>query len=144
MYCEVRDILARIDEKVLINLTNDTFPATEVNYTVLNQLIEISEDMIDASLRNKYSLPLKSVPELIKQISADIVVYRLYARRPQDVPKNYQKNFDDAISILKDLQSGTKVLGFPSVNDTEVVKTPKMYFCDKTEQDRKFRGEVNL
>lgn len=144
MYCTVNDLLTRIDNKVLINLSNDTFPASEINLARVNETIEIADDMINASLRNKYHLPLKSIPKIINQISADIVIYRLYSRRPQDIPSNYVKNFEYAISLLKDLQTGAKVLELDSSNDMETVLNPTMYMCDKTEEDRKFNGGFNL
>ena len=92
MYCTINDLLTRIDEKVLINLSNDTFPAESPNLERINETIEIADDIINSALRNKYSLPLKNVPKIITQISADIVIYRLYSRRPQDIPKNYVQN----------------------------------------------------
>ena len=93
MYCTIDDLLSRIDRRVLINLSNDVSPATEINMDCINENITIADDIINSSLRNKYSLPLPSIPKILVQISADIVIYRLYARRPQDVPKNYLQNF---------------------------------------------------
>jgi len=148
-YCNIDNILARIDEKVLINLTNDIPQSGQqmpvsVNTQVLNHMIEISDDMINASLRNRYALPLSSTPKIICQISADITIYRLYARRPQDVPKNYVKNFEEAITILKNLQNGSILLEADTNESQEVLLTPNMYLCDKTEEDRKFSGGFNL
>ena len=148
-YCTKNDILTRIDEKVLVNLTNDipkygdNLP-TEVNESILSQMIEISDDMINASLRNRYTLPLNTTPKIINQISADITIYRLYARRPQDVPKNYQKNFEDAIQLLKEFQNGSKILDAGADETFETLLTPNMYMCDKTEEDRKFNGGFTL
>ena len=138
MYCTIDDLLTRIGQKVLINLSNDTAPAVEVNQSIVNETIEIADDIINSSLRNKYRLPLKSVPKIINQISADIVIYRLYSRRPQDVPANYIKNFETAIQILKELQTGAKVLELDTTDNGETVLTPQMYRCNKTEDDRRF------
>lgn len=144
MYCTVNDLLTRIDEKVLINLTNDSFPAQEINAQLVNETIEIADDMINASLRNKYHLPLNNIPKIINQISADIVIYRLYSRRPQDIPQNYIRNFEYAVSVLKDLQTGVKVLEINSSETSETVLNPQMYMCDKTEEDRRFNGRISL
>ena len=144
MYCTTNDLLTRIDEKVLINLSNDTFPATTVNVQRVNETIEIADDIINSALRNKYRLPLTSTPKIITQISADIVIYRLYSRRPQDIPKNYVKNFEDAIALLKELQTGSKVLEAEISENSETVLSPKMYMCDKTEEDRRFNVRFKL
>jgi len=150
MYCTINDLLSRIDKRVLINLTNDVTPATEINMECINENITIADDIINSSLRNKYKLPLSSIPKILVQISADIVIYRLYARRPQDVPKNYLQNYEDAKSILKDLQNGSKVLELTGADNTqETVLSPRMYITDKTEDDRRFpdsltKGFFNL
>jgi phage gp36-like protein len=144
MYCSVDDLLTRIDKKVLINLSNDSFPADEINVQRVNETITIADDMINASLRNKYVLPLKNIPKIINQISADIVIYRLYSRRPQDVPKNYVQNFEYAIALLKDFQNGIKVLESNTDGSQENILTLKMYNCNKTEADKKFRGSFEL
>lgn len=114
MYCTIEDLTNRITEKALINLTNDILPATVINNEIAEDNITIADDLINSSLRNKYKLPLKVVPNLVKQLSADITIYRLYCRRPQDVPDNYKKNYEVALQILKDLQTGAKVLDLPS------------------------------
>ena len=142
MYCTIDDLINRITEKALILLTQDSSPATTVNEDIVNENIEIAEDLINSSLRNKYSLPLKAVPNIVKQLCADITIYRLYCRRPQDVPDNYKKNYEIALQILKDLQSGSKVLDLPSSfgNDNQPA-TSALYLTDKAEEDRMFTDD---
>ena len=145
MYCTIDDLISRIGEKILINLTNDTTPATTVNSVIAEENIVIADDLINSSIRNKYKLPLSSTPNLIKQLSADITIYRLYCRRPQNVPENYKKNYEVALQILKDLQSGAKVLDLPSSSEDGESTTSissALYLTDKTEDDRRFSKEV--
>lgn len=140
MYCDIDDLYSRVDKKVLINLTNDTAPFTAVNEDIVNENIEIATDLVNTSLRNKYTLPLKAVPKIITQVTADIVIYRLYSRRPQDVPKNYVQNYEYALSILKDIQTGLKVLELPSsskTNEETTIRT-SMYLINKDDSDRRF------
>lgn len=144
MYCTTNDLLTRIDEKVLINLSNDTFPANSVNVQRVNETIQIADDIINSALRNKYKLPLSSTPKIITQISADIVIYRLYSRRPQDIPKNYVKNFEDAIALLKELQTGSKILEAETNETSETLLSPQMYMCDKKDEDRRFNMRFEL
>lgn len=145
MYCTIDDLISRIGEKILINLTNDTTPATTVNSVIAEENIVIADDLINSSIRNKYKLPLSSTPNLIKQLSADITIYRLYCRRPQNVPENYKKNYEVALQILKDLQSGAKVLDLPSSSgggESTTSISSALYLTDKTEDDRRFSKEV--
>ena len=145
MYCSIEDLISRVGEKTVINLTNDTTPATTVNSAIAEENIVIADDLINSSLRNKYKLPLPAVPNLVKQLSADITIYRLYCRRPQNVPENYKKNYEVALQILKDLQSGAKVLDLPSsFGDDESTSSMSsaLYLTDKTEEDRRFTKEV--
>lgn len=145
MYCSIDDLISRISEKTLVNLTNDILPAASINTEIAEENIIIADDLINSSLRNKYKLPLKATPKLIQQISADITIYRLYCRRPQNVPDNYKKNYEIALQILKDLQSGAKVLDLPSSSDgkeSEMLLSSALYMTDKTEDDRHFSKSV--
>lgn len=144
MYCTIDDLINRITERTLINLTQDKSPATTINEEIANDNISIADDLINSSLRNKYKLPLATVPNLVKQISADITIYRLYCRRPQDVPENYKKNYEIALQILKDLQSGSKKLDLPSsLGDSSVsASSSALYVTDKADEDRMFPDAV--
>jgi len=142
MYCTIEDLINRVTEKILVNLTNDVLPATSIKREIAEDNIAIADDLINSSLRNKYVVPLKSVPNLVKQLSADITIYRLYCRRPQNVPENYKKNYEVALQILKDLQAGAKVLDIPSSsldggNTAQSVQSA-LYLTDKADEDRIF------
>lgn len=144
MYCTIEDLINRVTEKTLANLTNDVLPANSVKKEIAEENITIADDLINSSLRNKYILPLKSVPNLVKQLSADIAIYRLYCRRPQNVPENYKKNYEVALQMLKDLQSGAKVLDIPSSSfdgDTAQPVQSVLYLTDKADEDRVFTDD---
>lgn len=143
MYCTIEDLINRVTEKTLVNLTNDVLPATTIKREIAEDNIAIADDLINSSLRNKYVVPLKSIPNLIKQLSADITIYRLYCRRPQNVPDNYKKNYEVALQILKDLQSGAKVLDIPSSSLDGGVQSvhSALYLTDKADEDRIFTDD---
>lgn len=142
MYCDINDLKKIISEKELINLTNDVKPADSVNENMAVENIAFADEIINSALRNKYKLPLITTPNLVKQLSADITIYRLYCRRPQEVPKNYQKNYEVSLQILKDLQSGIKVLDLPSSFCGENINASSaLYLTDKTDEDRHFSAE---
>lgn len=142
MYCDINDLKKIISEKELINLTNDVKPADSVNENMAVENIAFADEIINSALRNKYKLPLIITPNLVKQLSADITIYRLYCRRPQEVPKNYQKNYEIALQILKELQSGIKVLDLPQSScGSDINSSSALYLTDKTDEDRHFSNE---
>ncbi len=137
MYCNISDLLTRVNEKTLINLSKDEPPYDKIDEKIITENIEVASDLVDASIRNKYTLPLVNVPSVIKQITADIVIYRLYSRRAQDIPQNYVKNYEFALSLLSEFQCGSKILK----TDTEENLGSCLYLTDKQESDVRFSKE---
>ncbi len=131
-YCTIEDIQSIIPSQHLINLTNDTAPAKEINILRVEGAIEYADEFINSYLRNKYKLPLTYIPDIIKQVSTDISCYRLYSRRPQDIPEHIKENYKEAKNILSQLQGEKMLLDLPSehpqedvVNSAPMIKTNK-------------------
>lgn len=110
-YCNIDDIKNIIPEDELINLTNDN-PSTAfgIDNNRFEAVCLISDSLIDGYLRARYQLPLKSIPLFIKQIAQDICAYRLYSRRPNDIPEHIVKNYDYAIKNLTEIKKGNLLL----------------------------------
>lgn len=79
-YCTLGDIKDHIPEANIIQLTDDEGLGV-VNQSRVDKAITTADSVIDGYLRGRYSLPLSTVPELIKTIAIDIAVYKLYERR---------------------------------------------------------------
>lgn len=142
-YSILENLTNIIPLKELINLTNDTAPATEINIEKINKAIEYADELINSYLRNKYVLPLKYVPMIIQQVSTDIAAYRLYSRRPGKLPEHIKDSYEEAKKILSNLQKEQMLLDLPSEHpNEEVAKSAKMITTNKTSKSRIFNDEM--
>ncbi len=117
-YCVRADILGLISEETLIQLTDDN-GAGIVDDAVVTRIITDADAEIDGYCGEKYTLPFSPVPTIIRKISVDIAIYNLYARR-QGAPDDRAKRYDNAVKLLKDIQTGKVTLG--STAPTEVAQ----------------------
>lgn len=142
-YTNIDNLKSLIPAQELINLTNDTAPATAIGEDKVNSAIKYAEEFINAYLRNKYILPLKYVPDLIVQVATDITAYRLYSRRPRKLPEHIKDAYDAAINVLKNLQKEQMILDLPAEHPTENVTPPaKMVVTNSTGSSRIFNDNV--
>lgn len=142
-YSTLENLTNIIPLKELINLTNDTAPATEINMEKINRAVEYADELINTYLRNKYILPLKYVPMIIQQVSADIAAYRLYSRRPGKLPEHIKESYEEAKKILANLQKEQMLLDLPSEHpNEEITKPAKMITTNKTSSSRIFNDEM--
>lgn len=110
-YCTIEDIKNIIPERELINLTNDNPSLSSVIDQNRYEAVSIVADsLVDGYLRARYKLPLKTIPLFVKQIAQDICAYRLYSRRPNDIPENIVKNYENAIKSLTEIKKGNLLL----------------------------------
>lgn len=143
-YCNIDDIKNIIPEDELINLTNDNPSIISV---IDNNRFEavslIADSLIDGYLRARYPLPLKTIPLFIKQIAQDICAYRLYTRRPNDIPEHIVKNYEYAIKNLTEIQKGNLHLEDMSENPSSDIPVKKSGFrINKRTSSRIFNENV--
>lgn len=140
-YCSIEQIKSVIPEVQLVRLTVDVPESSSViDTTIYDQCAEFADSLIDGYVRAKYTLPLKYIPEFLVQIAKDITAYRLYLRRPQELPEHIKENYKAAIELLKDIQKGDILLESPQElpEDAELSKpspaylynSPKRMFTD--------------
>ena len=109
-YCTIEDIETQTSTPTLIQLTSDD-GQEEVNRVVALEAILYSSTLIDGYLRGRYSLPLDAHFPLLRILAIDLSIYRLYSRRMRnEMPEVIQKNYDNAISTLRDIQKGVITL----------------------------------
>ncbi len=109
-YCTIEDIEAQTSTPTLIQLSSDN-GQEEVNRVVVEEAIIYSSTLIDGYLRGRYSLPLDAHFPLLRILAIDLSIYRLYSRRMRnEMPEVIQKNYDNAISTLRDIQKGVITL----------------------------------
>ena len=140
MYCTINDIQNIIPGQELINLTNDRVEiGTPVNMDIVNIAVQHADNLIDSALRAKYKLPLSFIPPLVTTLSADIAAYRIYLRRPLDIPEHIGKNYDKAILILDKISTGKMLLPLPDeYPDENIPKPPSVVLTNKTPNDKIF------
>lgn len=62
-----------------------------------------ADGIVDGYLATRYTLPLVSVPALVKAWAGDITRYRLWEER---APQEIRQRYEEAIAQLKDLALG--------------------------------------
>ena len=143
-YCLLTDITNVISQRELVNLTNDSpSVSSEVDASRFEAVSQDTDSLINGYLRARYRLPLKSVPNFIKQIATDICAYRLYLRRPQNIPDHIKDNYDNALKRLLDIQKGNLLL--ESVAEDENLNVPQISSgirTNKTKNDRMFSEKI--
>ncbi len=138
-YCAINDIKQLISEQQLIELTDDT--AVEINTTAVDSAIIYADTLINGYIRGSYTLPFDTTPGIIKNISAELALYKLYKKRfGDDMPDTRQSSYNENIKLLKDIQKGIIDLG---IQDTQAtIERKSTIFINKTDTDRVFSKDL--
>ncbi|WP_263063035.1 gp436 family protein [Dickeya dadantii] len=121
MYCTLADLIEQVPEATLIQLTSDTVgfdaPVQQVNTTVVDSCIRYADELIDAHLRGRYTLPLAEIPTVLRDIAVTLTRYRLYARRPEGtMPDTVKDDNKVATRQLVDIRDAKLTLALPSTS----------------------------
>jgi len=117
-YASKQDMIDRFGNDELIQLTDRATPPTGViDDVVLNAAIADSDDEINSYLQARYSLPLATVPLLIKKLARTIARYNLYDDLP---PEHVENQYKAAINTLKGIARGEQKLGLDAQNKPTV------------------------
>ena len=109
-YCTIEDIETQTSTPTLIQLTTDD-GQEEINRVVAQEAILYSSTLIDGYLRGRYTLPLNTHFPLLRILSIDLSIYRLYSRRMRnEMPEVIETAYKNAISTLRDIQKGVITL----------------------------------
>lgn len=113
-YSTLNDILERIDEAAVIELTDDA-SAGVVDQTKIDAAITRADKEIDAWCGTRYAVPFATVPAIIAELSADLAVYFLYARRVDEVPVVRKDAYQNGVKLLEKISKGQISLGVDPV-----------------------------
>ena len=139
MYCTLDDIKKQVQETTLIEITDDNLSG-QINTDVVNETILYADTLIDGYLRGRYTLPLQTLPEIVKVIAIDLAIYRLYSRRfHTDMPESIKDKYKNSIKLLEQIQKGIISLGIETVG---IAPELGEYRTNKTYRDRIFRQEL--
>ena len=120
-YCTIDDILKKIPQATVIQLTDDEGTGT-VNADRVDEAIEGADAEINGYCATRYTVPLNPVPEIIVKLSADLAIYNLYARVVENIPDTRQQQRNAAIKLLERIADGKVLLGSAGVEPPAAVQ----------------------
>ena len=120
-YSTAEDIRKLIPESDLIQLTDDDGVGV-VDEDVLTEAIDAADREIDAYLGARYTVPLDPVPELIRNLSAQMAIWHLYGRR-NILSEVWESCYKNAVRLLDLLRRGEVVIG-AAAGETRRRKAP--------------------
>lgn len=139
MYCQIDDIKKLVQEATLIEITDDSLSG-QINTDVVNETILYAGTLIDGYLRGRYTLPLQTVPEIIKVLATDLSIYRLYSRRfHTDMLDSINDKYKNSIKLLEQIQKGIVSLGIEAEDKTPEYGEYRIY---TTLEDRIFTKDL--
>lgn len=101
-YCTQQDMTDRFGSEELIQLT-DRSQLGQIDATVLGRAIDDATDTIDTYLTKRYTLPLASIPTVLKRLCCDIARYYLHGL---DAPDGVDDRHSAALALLKSISTG--------------------------------------
>lgn len=135
MYCDLDDIRGALPEERIRELTDDDNVGM-IDQGHVDKAIEWAGSYIDSFIGAKYEVPLATVPDLIKHLSVDFTIWRLYSRRlDDDLPANINERYKHATNVLKSIRSGEL-----SLESSE--EAASAYRTNKQTSDRLFNKDL--
>ncbi|MHC1788666.1 gp436 family protein [Solidesulfovibrio sp.] len=112
-YVTLEDLRALIQERDILDLTNDAGTAADLSDPAVAQILadvfDQASQEIDAHLGGVADVPLAAPPRIVRNLAARIARYRLYQRRPNlgDIIKPVAADYNGAIDLLEQFAAGT-------------------------------------
>lgn len=115
-YATLSDLQLAVPPQTLVWLSNDDDQAASISVPVVQQALAQAEELIDAHLRGRYTLPLPNVPSVISNATVHIARHWLYARRPEgaELPDAVVRSYKAAMQLLEGVRDGKLSLGMPN------------------------------
>lgn len=119
------DLLSVMPERSLIQLSSDDPLAGIPDWDVVAHARAYADGQIDARLRQRYTLPLASIPQELADWALALARYWLYQRRPDgaDLPEAVKQAAKDSLSALDAVRDGKMSLGIDAPAGTPVEGT---------------------
>lgn len=108
-YAVQADMVTALGTDELVQLTDRADPAVgAIDAAVLTRALEAADGEIDSYLGARYTLPLSSVPVILRDAAIDIARYRLHDR---GMPDLVTENYKHRIAWLRDVAAGRASVG---------------------------------
>jgi phage gp36-like protein len=111
IYATEAEFIETFGELTAVEITNLEDPtATVVDATVMARGLRRASELIDGYVGARYSLPLPSVPPILRTLTLDIARYQMghYGRE-----SDHRARYEDALRQLQQIANGTLSLGLP-------------------------------
>lgn len=135
MYATPQDVLDRYSEDEIWSLVGDT-PEGGLNLAALERALAEAGEEMNLSLRRRYTLPLATVPAILRRLCVDLALDTL-PRNAAEEADMFERRAKEARRILGELAKGSMELGLPTIGGTEgstasgpMYDTPPRYFGD--------------
>jgi phage gp36-like protein len=125
MYAALPDLIARAGEAE-IRQTADRDRDGVVDTDVVTAALTDADNLINGYLRTRYSLPLATVPSLVKTWATSIARYVLHRN---GAPDYVERDYKDALAALKDVSAG-RLIPPDMVGNEPAAKTGGSYLSD--------------
>ena len=129
-YCTIDDIRDQLDEKKLVQLTDDNQTGA-VDEDRVTKAVTDADATIDAYCQSRYTVPLTPVPAKINAVSVDLAVYNLYSRRDDTIPELRKDRYKESIRFLEKVSEGKIELGAAAPARTNTGNTVDITYNDR-------------
>lgn len=116
-YCTQQDLVDRIGEPLLQELTDLERTAHAVVVARVTSAIEAASAEIDAYAQARYSVPFDPAPAIIRKVAVDLALYVLFAAKglkDGTADEAVSSGRKSAVDFLKSLASGLVTIGVPT------------------------------
>jgi phage gp36-like protein len=132
MYATQQDMIDRYgDDDLIIAADHDGDGVADA--AVVTQGLSDATDLINSYVGKRETLPLATVPAVLKRLCVDIALYLM--SKPPAITEEKRKRYDDAVKLLQAISDGKVSLGI-SASGEPAVTTGGASF---TAKDRLFK-----
>lgn len=102
------DLVSLMPERTLLQLSADDPLAADPDWSVVAEARAYADGQLDARLRQRYSLPLASVPRELRDWALALARRWLYERRPDgpELPAGVREAAQEALKALDAVRDG--------------------------------------
>lgn len=118
-YSTEADILFRLSDNEIKELVlDDSSEDAERQTAYVGRAIDDADAEIDGYLGQRFSVPLATVPNLIRKISVDLAIFNLYARRDKALPDSRKAAYENSVKLLENTAKGLLSIGVSPLSTT--------------------------
>ena len=136
-YATQADLVERFGETEIIQLS-DRDRTGAIESAVVTAKLADADAEIDAYLATRYTLPLASVPTVLKRVACDVARYHLFDDRVTD---DVRRRYEDALKFLQAVAKGTVSIGVDPIGQAPASSDLPDHCAPDPVFDRKTLGD---